>query len=139
MTAYYINLTPHDIVIEPCPERPSGWPKTIVYPDMDVLRVATQRGYAGVTTDGTRIMTVKPTPEGIADALDLVKAKLDSNPLNEKGYTYILVSGVALDMLGPHLPLEWRYRVLAPDTSPESAVRDDDGKIVSVRSLRGVI
>ena len=139
MTAYYINLTPHEIVIEPCPEREANWPKTIVYPSKEVLRVATQRGYAGVTTDGTRIMTVKSTQDGIADALDLIKRTLDSNPLNEKGYTYILVSGVALDMLGSYLPMEWRYRVLAPDTSPESAVRDDDGKIVAVRALRGVI
>ena len=126
----YINLTPHEIVVR----RDDGSDFTI-RPSGEVLRVDTTSAQRGMTEDDIRINLIGPTESGLRDAYQRVRDLLRASD-GTKGQTILVLSGIAQDWLGPLLSEEERMRVLSPDTSPGSAIREGGGRIVAVRALR---
>ena len=128
--APFINLTPHEIVIE-CPDGQ----RMSVPPDGDVLRIETQNDLLGTTSEGIPIHWVKPSGDGIDDGLKMLRKHRARVTGVE---VFVIVSGLALDWLaqsdrmteGEHL------YTICPDTGPHSAVRDESGRIVAVRAFR---
>jgi hypothetical protein len=107
-----INLTPHEITI---------------YNDNEVVKV--------YPPSGTIVRArSESTPAGELDGVPVVEfvftADLDNLPEPAADTIYI-VSTLAIQAL-PHP----RYDVVAPDTGPESAIRDAAGKIVGIRRFQ---
>jgi hypothetical protein len=105
----FINLTPHTIN---------------VYRGDDVILSIPSSGYCRVATTQESV--------GELDGIPVVKTRygeVEGLPPPKKGTTYI-VSAMALQVVG-HC---WND-VVAPNTSPESAVRNDKGEIIGVRSF----
>ena len=107
-----INLTPHSVSIL----KPDGTPLDLA-PSGQVARVSTRVQDAG-QLDG--IPVVQQTFGDVAGLPD-----------PQDGVAY-LVSGLVLSAVKA---AGGRPDVFAPDTSPDSAVRDDGGRIVAVRRL----
>ena len=120
----YVNLTNYDLLIQRqdgvfIALKPSGKP----------LRITTSSFIRGETPDGIPVTVVRPAPGALAESLERVRE------YRVGGADYVIVSGIALDWLGPLLSESERGRVLTPDTSPQSANRNR-GKIESVKALR---
>ena len=125
----YINLTPHEIVVEIT----SDGERISIPPSPPPLRVATEDKVVGHTIEWIPIHETTPCEGSIADALERLAAERSRVTA---GTLFTIVSGLALDLLAPHMTREqWTYTV-APDTGPHSAVRDDQGRIVAVRAFR---
>jgi len=107
-----VNLTPHEISVL----LPDGTTRKIA-PSGKVARVATTTQDAG-SLEG--IPVVRQT-YGAVEGL----------PEPQEGTVYI-VSALVLSAVKA---LGGRTDVYAPDTGPQSAVRDDQGRIVAVRRL----
>ncbi len=106
-----LNLTPHPLTIR----TPDG--DINIAPSGDVARVA-----------------VQATPAGDLDGIPVVKqtyGDIQGLPDPQPGVAYI-VSGLVLAAVKA---AGGRADVYAPDTSPDSAIRDDAGRIVAVRRL----
>lgn len=107
-----VNLTPHRLTIFVDEE------KVEIEPSGRVARISTRSEKVGeVVYEGKRIpivTTVFGKPEGI--------------PEQKPGTFYVVSTLVAQNAD--------RGDVLAPDTSPESVVRDEEGRIVGVRRLQ---
>ena len=120
-----INLTPHPIVLLDA----SGGRESYA-PSGLSLRIEVETVARGETDAGIPVNEVRPRIGAREEALDIVRGELAS------GADCVVVSGLALDWIAPLLSADEVYRVLAPDTSPGSAVRDSRGRIEGVRALR---
>ena len=120
----YINLTPHRITI-----RRDDGTDVVIPPDGEIMRVDTTSAEQAQTPDGIRINEIRPTDDALRSAVRKVRERMD-------GEAIVIVSGIALDWLGPLLSDEEIYRVLSPDTSPGSAIRETSGRVTAVRALR---
>ena len=121
----FCNLTPHEIVV-----RLDNGTNTRIPPYGEVLRVDTRSAQVAITESGVRINAVRPIGFSIESAVATVRAHLESER------TIVLLSGIALDWIYPHLTESERLRVVSPDTSPGCAIRDTSGRIMAVRALR---
>ena len=124
----WVNMTPHRLTI-----RRDDGSDVIIPPCNEVLRVDTDQIKRG-ETDGIRINEVRPSQSAIEEAMERVREHLtveaNGNP------RVVIVSGIALDWLAPHLTGDEIGRVLSPDTSPASAIREGGGRVTAVRALR---
>lgn len=103
-----VNLTPHAITV-----RPDGEAERTYAPSGQVARVSTRTEAVGAVAG---VPVVRQFPGAIVGVPD-----------PSPGTTY-LVSALVVQAVGPGRP-----DVVAPDTSPESVIRDGEGKIVAVR------
>lgn len=106
-----INLTPHEIVV-----RRSG-SDAVIRPDGRVARVVANCQIVGDALGVPVVRTTWGAIEGLPDP--------------EPGVIYLVSTAVAQAAAAAG-----RDDVLAPDTGPESAVRDDAGRIIAVRRLQ---
>ncbi len=105
-----VNLTPHPIVLYRGDE-----PVLTVPPSGTVARVSTHQ-----------------MPSGEVDGIPVVRTsfgKVENLPERQEGTFYVVSTLVAQ-------AVPFRDDVIAPDTGPESVVRDEDGKIVGVRRFQ---
>ncbi len=108
----FINLTPHEIVV-----RTDGG-DVMIPASGQVARVSEHVSDAGML-DGIPVVDCRlGSPFGLPDAVD--------------GTIYIVSPIVCGAVVG-------RPDVVAPDTGPQSVVRDADGKIVAVRRFRRMV
>ena len=124
----WCNLTPHEIVV-----RMDSGANHRIPPYGEVLRVDTRSKQIAMTGSGVRINSVRPSREALAEAVAKVREHLhgpSSKPV------IVIVSGIALDWIHSSLGEEERYRVVSPDTSPGSAIREPSGRMCAVRALR---
>lgn len=107
-----INLTPHPITIvnDNC-EQIALYP-----PSGTVVRAGSTQSECGMV-DGI------PLVETVFDLIDEL-------PEPQEGTAYIVSWLVITNLPYP------RYDFVAPDTGPDSAVRDEDGRIIAVRRLQ---
>ena len=112
MMTKLVNLTPHAIRLQ----LPDGTALDI-QPSGQVARVATQARDAGQLDGIPVVQQTYGDVQGLPDPQD--------------GVAY-LVSGLVLSAVKA---AGGRSDVYAPDTSPDSAVRDNGGRIVAVRRL----
>jgi len=106
----FVNLTPHEI--------------KVVRKDGSELRLPPSGQVA-------RVMTAS-VPVSEVDGVEVVRTEfgaVEGVPEPREGVYYIVSSMVAQ-------ALSWRSDVLAPDTSPASAVRDEQGRIVGIRRFQ---
>jgi len=111
MPTKLVNLTPHPVVLALEGE------ERVIPPSGGVARVSTTTEVIG-TLDGVPVVRTR-----IGQVIGL--------PEPEVGTVYIVSSLVAQAAAAMG-----RDDVLAPDTGPDSAVRDADGRIVAVRRLQ---
>jgi len=109
--AELVNLTPHTITIM----GESGEVKAEIYPSGQIARVKVEQAIIGKIDDIPVVKTVFSEVEGL--------------PEPRLGTIFIVSSMVAQAV--PH-----REDVVAPDTSPNGAVRDSEGKIVGVKRFQ---
>lgn len=121
----WVNLTPHEIVV-----RLDSGANHRIPPCGEILRVDTRSAQVAVSPSGIRINEVRPSNAAIGDAVERVRTHLSDET------AMVIVSGIALDWMYQMLGERERYRVVAPDTSPGSAIREPSGRIVAVRALR---
>lgn len=109
-----VNLTPHVINII----GPDGNPLISIPPSGDVIRVEIQSEEL-------------PPLEGIPIVRAGIIRLVDPLPAPQADTIYIVSTLVAQEAakLG-------RYDFFAPDTGPESVVRDENGRIIGVRRLQ---
>ena len=98
------------------------------------LNIVTDNGNIEIEPSGT-IARVKPTTVriGTVNGIDVVKTtfgEVEGLPSPEKDTVYI-VSTLVLNALKGSRP-----DVVAPDTGPESAIRDESGRIVGIRRFQ---
>jgi len=105
------NMTPHTVVID----QGMGFKKGFL-PSGEVARVSTR----AVDDGEVKSIPVVRTTFGEVKGL----------PEEKEGTIYIVSSMVA------QACRDTRHDLVSPDTSPESAVRDSDGRIVAVRRLQ---
>ncbi len=109
------NLTPHVIVIRP------GDEEVVLPPSGQVARVSVSaKELYKIAFAGIRVPVVRTE---FGDIVDL--------PDPDEGVIYVTSTLVAQAAAA-----RGRTDVVAPDTSPESAVRDQEGRIVAVRRLQ---
>jgi len=110
--ATFTNLTPHEVVVYDT----AGNVVLRVPPSGQVARVSTQSTVIGAINGIPVRKTVYGPITGLPDPID--------------GTVYIVSTVVllALKDKGVHRP-----DVVSPDTNPDSAVRDESGKIMGVR------
>lgn len=110
-----VNLTPHPI-------RLVGETEVEIGPSGLVARVKAVTETVGevVLDDGTKFPIVRTKFEGLEGLPD---------PEPDTFFVASTLVAQAASRLG-------RHDILAPDTGPESAIRDADGKIVGVRRLQ---
>ena len=113
--AKIVNLTPHEVTIY----LPSGEVKRIP-PSGVVARVKTFREEAG-TLEGIPLVTVR-------------YGEVEGLPKEPEPDTYYIVSVLVAQALVSDP--KWRGKLLVPDTSPQGAVRDKDGRIIGVKALQ---
>lgn len=117
------NFTPHEIVIMGPVEGTEGEYKPLLrippedHAPLRVVFIPKQR--ATVEVDGITIPIYQYT-----------YSRVENLPPREDGVMYI-VSGIMLD----YLPDD-RDDFLAPDTDPDSAIRDQEGRIIGVKRFR---
>ena len=104
-----VNLTPHALVV-----RLNDGTERRIEPSGTIARVATTAREVGTVNGIPVVETTYGDIEGL--------------PAPEDGTVYIVSSLVLAAARA-----SGRADVLAPDTSPESAIRDDAGRIVAVR------
>lgn len=104
-----VNLTPHEIVVAL---------------DTQVITIPPSGTAARVCLEHRQVGMLNGIPVVVADV-----AGIEGLPGPQPGVVY-LVSSFVLERCPE------RDDVLAPDTSPESAIRGDDGQIIAVRRLR---
>jgi len=122
--AKIINLTPHEIIIvnEGCPSKVADRTELQQYvidrfpPSGLVARVKADRVKIGEYNGIPVFKTVFGGVEGL--------------PAPERGVIYIVSTLVLQALKGK------RNDVVAPDTSPQSAVRDESGKIIAVKGFQ---
>lgn len=102
-----VNLTPHDVVI--VGDEKKVYPKSGVF-----ARVATHSEVVG-EVDGVSIVSQK-------------YGEVDGLPAPEAGTLYIVSMVV-------RLALPDREDLVSPDTSPQGAIRDENGMIVGVKQF----
>jgi len=110
-----VNLTPHEITIY----LPSGGVKKIP-PSGKVARVQTIR-----------------EPASELDGIPLVRvsySEVEGLPKEPEPDTYYIVSVLVAQALANDP--RWHGKILVPDTSPQGAVRDKDGRIIGVKALQ---
>jgi len=119
----FVNLTPHAIVIF----LPNG-NKLEIPPSGQVARVATYRNQVGTLS----------TPEGEIPLVRVEYGEVEGLPERpEEGTVYIVSLVVAQAVkASPSLAALWTGRLLVPDTSPQGAVRDSEGRIIGVKALQ---
>ena len=105
------NMTPHTVVID----QGMGFKKGFL-PSGEVARVSTR----AVSDGEVKSIPVVRTTFGEVKGL----------PEEKEGTIYIVSSMVA------QACRDTRHDLVSPDTSPESAVRDSDGRIVAVRRFQ---
>ncbi len=118
-----VNLTPHEIVIQPYPEQPN----------IEVRIPVTGRVARVTKTDSrTRITEIDGVDVPVVEAAE--PSGVVGLPDEPEPNTLYIVSFVVFDYARVNkLPI---YRALAmPDTSPASVVRDSAGRIIAVRRL----
>lgn len=134
-----INLTPHEITIyhEEGALRipPSGHVARVIIDNTETTPVTVKNG-----SEIINIPAVTRQPKG----LDLPPPdKFISNPKGVASVT-LLVSAMVGEYIAQHgLPAQWLdllregvvVIVAAPDTGPDSVVRDENGRIIGVRRL----
>ncbi len=106
-----VNLTPHSIRIYDA----NGEVQKVIDPSGEVVRVSVQHRILS-EVDGVELATTILT--------DPVAV-----PEPQEGVTYIVSSLVAQQLTD-------RPDIVAPDTGPDSAVRDENGQIVGIRRLQ---
>lgn len=108
-----VNLTPHRVVV--IFDDSLGRPCVREFPPSgQIARVA-----------------VSTVPDGMVEGVPVVRTvfgQVENLPKPQDGVFFIVSSIVAQAVRG-------REDVLAPDTGPESAIRDEDGRITAVRRL----
>lgn len=102
-----VNLTPHEIVVR----REDG----------SELRVPPSGVVARVTATAEPVGTLAGVP-----VVSTRYGEIEDLPAPRAGVQYIVSSLVRMAAPG-------RADLVSPDTGPESAIRDDDGRIVAVR------
>lgn len=111
-----VNLTPHEIVISP-----AGAQELRLPPSGQVARVETEQVLDGLAmVDGLPISIVRTRFRHIVDL-----------PPPEEGVLYL-----ASTLVAQAAAERGRRDVVAPDTGPASAIRDEEGRIVAVRRLQ---
>ena len=113
--AKIVNLTPHEVTIY----LPSGEVKRIP-PSGVVARVQTFREEVG-ELNGIPLVTVR-------------YGEVEGLPSSPEPDTYYIVSVLVAQALQGKP--EWHGKLLVPDTSPQGAVRDKDGRIIGVKALQ---
>ena len=124
----YINLTPHEVVVTTYLGQ-----RLAIQPEQEPLRVETRNRVAGHTIEYIPIHASEPDEGSISDALDRLKEERARVP---HGTLFIIISGLALDILAPHMDDHTHTYTVCPDTGPHSAIRDKDGRIVAVKAFR---
>ena len=110
-----VNLTPHEI--------------TIHLPDGSVVKIPPSGRVA-------RVATIRK-PTGELEGIPLVTVeygKVEGLPAEPEPDTYYIVSVLVAQALASDP--KWHGKLLVPDTSPQGAVRDKDGKIIGVKALQ---
>jgi len=116
MDTKFVNLTPHSItVFDSLAEKKLAE----IPPSGQVARVATKAEEVGVLPMGDFGIPINKVKYGPVESL----------PPPENGTIYI-VSVLVLQALKGR-----RTDVMAPDTGPESVVRDENGRIAGVRAF----
>jgi hypothetical protein len=105
----FLNLTPHEVILEP-----ADGARRILPPSGTVARLNTEARETGALA-GVPLVTIRH-----GAIIDL--------PAPQPGRAYIVSLLVAA-------ACPERDDVVAPDTSPDSVVRDERGRIVAVRRL----
>lgn len=113
-----INLTPHRVVV--CSS--DGRPVRTYEPSGSVVRLRTLATPAGELLGVPLVRLAHGAPEGL--------------PGDLQPGDVLIVSTLALGPVAEAVPSG--VTVVAPDTGPESVVRDADGRIVGVRRLQTV-
>jgi len=103
-----VNCTPHQINI-----RPEGLPEVVVPPSGVVPRVSVEQKIIAIIEGIPVVSTQYGAVEGLPDPVE--------------GTVYIVSALVLSALVGS------RPDCVAPDTSPTSAVRNENGQIVAVR------
>jgi len=106
-----VNLTPHTITII----GESGEVKAEIYPSGQIARVKVEQRIIKKIDDIPVVKTVFSEVEGL--------------PAPRPSTIFIVSSMVAQAV--PH-----REDVVAPDTSPEGAIRDEEGRIIGVKRFQ---
>lgn len=116
----FINLTPHDI--------------TVLDKDGNHITIERSGTIARINshveevklTHLNKFNVTKINYNGFSNLPELDDLKVENKS--------IIVSSFVLDSL----PLEWSGVAFAPDTSPESCIRDEKGLILAVKNLRTI-
>ena len=128
-----INCTPHAIVLENSTE-------TIRIPRSGtVLRIEQRRIMTGEYDVQLQPMGRSlrvPLTKLHTSLVNLDKLAEQILDLSQGGRRIVIVSGLLLDALKTPRHLSALNRCAAPDTSPDSAIRDEKGQIAAVRGLR---
>ena len=110
MNAEFVNLTPHLI--------------RVFKDNGEIIEIPPSGIVARVRTETVKV--------GEIDGIDVVATRfgeVENLPPPQEGVIYI-VSTLVLSAITD------RYDVVAPDTSPQSAIRDESGRIVGVRRFQ---
>lgn len=120
-----VNLTPHAVHVLKCGGE-LGSEATVVYPP-------DPRGAVRLRSTPQTLAAVRPDDVHVYSMPDFERERLDGFPYgpDDAAHPDILVAG----LVAPYVPRWFRGQVLVPDTGPESAVRDKDGRIQAVRRL----
>lgn len=114
----FINLTPHKIVYDDGVKRieiePSGEVLRLEYEERQFLELFDGKYDVLVYDDKWRRLTEKSYRDIFLKTVDASKEKV-----------YVVSNPIAKHVKHPY--------VLAPDTSPDSALRDDQGNIIGVK------
>lgn len=110
----FVNLTPHDVVL--CPEPQS---KIVIPKSGTVARVATRK---------TKVSEIAIEDKKIP-VYEIQYGNIEGLPEPQPGVIYIVSLLVLQAVRGS------RSDVVAPDTSPDSAIRDNSGNIICVKGF----
>lgn len=118
----YVNLTPHEVVIvkEDCPNKVSNGKDIEPY---IITRIAPSGKVARVQTKRVKVSEIDGIP-----VYRTFFGEVENLPAPEKDTIYIVSILV--------LQAENRSDLVAPDTTPQSAVRDSQGKIIAVKGFQ---
>ncbi|RLI31246.1 hypothetical protein DRO48_01235 [Candidatus Bathyarchaeota archaeon] len=132
--AKFVNLTPHEI--------------RVVRKDGSELRLPPSGRVARLRTVSVPVGEVEGVPIVRTELGHLNKSPKRLPGLSREGVLYSISDLLAEDLPEPQEgvfyivssmvaeALSWRKDLLAPDTSPASAVRDEQGRIVGIRRFQ---
>ena len=132
---YAVNLTPHKIAIV------NGEEVIEISPSGTVARVKTVQKETGITVFGIPVVKTEYTEiEGLPSVCEncLIKHECTVSLEMRNGKTcglqfpekIFIVSSIVAQAV------KSRKDVIAPDTSPESAVRDEEGRIIGIKRFQ---